>query len=31
MLLCVLKIGRKLLLGKKPTSVVKVMSQEDGQ
>ena len=31
MLLCVPKIGGKLLLGKKPTPKVKVMSQEDGQ
>ena len=31
MLLHVPKIGRKLLFGKKPTPVVKVISQEDGQ
>ena len=31
MLLCVPKIRRKLLLGKKPTPVVKIMSQEDGK
>ena len=29
--LCVLKIGRKLALGKKCTPVVIIMSQEDGQ
>ena len=31
MLLCLPKIGRKLLLGKNTTPEVKLMSQEDGQ
>ena len=30
-LLCVPKIGRKLLLGKKSTLMVIIMSQEDGK
>ena len=31
MLLCVPKIGRKLLFGKKSTLLVIIMSQEDGE
>ena len=31
MLLCVPKIGRKLLFGKKSTTIVIIMSQEDGE